>query len=270
MAFNLSGTIVERLITDLFIPRTENALVSRAFVTAKSGVKAESIKIWGVGSVTVADYAGGVITGTDHVDTSVLLTLNKAKYFRQNVEKIDNDQSAINVLSSIIPVGAYELASVIDKDTFAELATTTNTVPTVALDETNVAKWVRAMGVKLTKQGAPRVGRALAVNAEIAALLAGKVSDSGNDAMSGTAQAEGFVGRFAGFDIYESENIPVSGLNITAIASVPRSTALGLGFNQLGIDAIPGQFFDAALGLVSYGLKLVQNDYVCKSVVTIA
>jgi hypothetical protein len=244
--------------------------VAQEFVTSKSGVDAQSIKVWGVGTVTVGDYTGGDVTGNDHVDTSVTLTLNTRKYFKENVEKIDSQESAIDMLGAIIPVGAQNMAVEVSADIWTELATTANEVTGVALDETNVTTQIRAMRTKLNVLGAPKAGRKLAIPSEVGALLAGKVSTLGSDMSATEAVKEGYIGRFAGFDVYEDDTLPFDVDTWTLIASHPRGAALGISYDELKIDAIPGQFYDSALGLINYGVKLVEPKFVVKSECTIA
>ena len=265
MAFNLTGVIQEKMITDLFIPQVRNAMVADEFVITKSAVKADSIKIWGVGSVTINDYTGGTVTPTAHVDTSVLLTLDKAKDFNESVEKIDTEQSALDVLPGIIEAGSYGLASAIDTDVFVELATTTKTVANPVLDSTNVSEWIGDIATKMTNEGAPRSGRKLALTPEMINIL-NQANITYNTSTAEQAAVEGFIGRALGFDIYESVNLPA----LTAIAAVARGGALGLGFNDLDVENIPGQHFAVAKGLINYGVQLVKEEYVVKSTVTLA
>ena len=269
MAFNLTGTIRERMITELFIPQVRKSMVADAFVTTKTAVDAESIKVWGIGSVTVGDYTGGDVAGVDHVDTSVLLTLDEAKYFKERVEKIDNEQSALDILPAILTQGGYEIGQAIDGDVFTALATTTSIVPTIALDASNVVSFIGSMSVKLTNAGAPRLGRALALTPEIVALLA-EANITLNTTTAEEATKEGFIGRFYGFDIYETTNLPAGATGTEVIASVARGGALGLGFNELAIEDVTGQFYTVAKGLTNYGVKLVKDAYVAKCDATLA
>lgn len=272
MAFNLSGTVQTDLITDLFIPEVRKSLVAGAFLTTKEEVNAESIKIWGVGAVTVGDYTGGDVAGNDHVDSSVLLTLDDAKYFKENVERIDSEEAALNILPGIIEAGAYGIADQIDQACFTELSATTNVAvgTFTALDATTVKSMVSAMGTKLTRSGAPKTGRKLAITPEVSALLAEAGIATGSNEIATEAGREGFVTRFGGFDIYETVNLADATTGSWAIASVPRGGALGLGYNELDVEPVSGQFYDTAKGLTAFGVKLVKNEYVVKADIDVA
>lgn len=271
MSFVLDGTVQKELITELFIPQVTKSLVGSQFLTTKTGIKAESIKIWGLGDVTVGDYAGGTITGTSHTDASVTLLMDKHKYFRQNVERVDSEQAAIDVLSSILPVGAFNIADAIDKDIFTELSTTTNIVPAVTLDETNILDWIASMGTKLTRLGAPKIGRKLAISPEAAALLAIVGFGKESEVIATEAGREFFITRLAGFDIYESVNLKAGATTgFFAIAAVQSCGALGVSYNELGTEPVSGQFFDCAKGLTAYGIKLAQPKFAVKSDIIVA
>ena len=269
MAFNLDGVIQKELITDVMIPSIRNNLVAANFVRTKIVMGAESIKIWGVGTVTVGDYAGGTVAGTAHTDTSVVLTLDKAKYFKENIEKIDNAQAAVDILTPVLQEGAYGIASQIDKDTFTELAnTTTSVAANTAADETNIVATILAMKTALTNAGAPMEGRRLAISPEVSAILA-EANLTLNTGSAEEATRNGWVGKFGGFDIYETVNLPDGATTgKICIASVERGGCLGVGFNELKAEEVSGQFFWAAMGLSNYGNQLVKNEYVVKCDIT--
>lgn len=224
MAFNLSGTIIKQLITDLFIPLIQNALVSGNFVITKTDVNAESIKIWGVGTVNIDDYTGGDVSGVFHTDNEVLLTLDKAKYFKEKIENIDTKQAAINILTPVLQEGAYQIAAQIDRDVFAMLAGTTTIVPATVLDASNILSWLGSMRSTLTNKGAPVAGRRLAVSPEIAGLLAEVGYGKGSDSIATEGGREFFITRLGGFDIYESVNLVGTGVTEATIVDAGAGT----------------------------------------------
>lgn len=265
MSFNLDGTVQKELITDIFIPNTRKALVGQAMVTTKEVMDADSVKVWGVGDVTVGDYTGGTITPNAHADTSVVLTLDNAKYFAERVEKIDDEEAALNILPRIIENGSYSIADAIDSSIFAELATSTNDAGAYTLDSTNILGFIRDMSVALSNANAPKIGRKLAITPEASAYLAEALGDSGSNEIATEAGRMGYVRTFAGFDIYETNNLADATTGKWAIASVDRGVALGLGYNDLDVEDIPGQFYSVAKGLTAYGVKLVKDSYVFKA-----
>lgn len=230
MAFVLDGVISKEEIRNMFIADVNKALVGQNFLNVETVLDAESIKIWGVGDVAVLDYNGTAVT-TDATDTSVNLTLDQAKYFQKAVDRIDNAQSAIKIISKVLSKGAISTAEAIDDYIFSVLGAATNTVPTVALDDTNVIKWVSDMSVALTNQKAPKAGRKLAVSPEVGALLAEAGMSVESDALATEAARNGWIGRFYGFDIYETLSLTVTIATYDALneTDIPKGTPISVG-----------------------------------------
>jgi len=264
--WTLTGTLREKIITDFFIPQIKKATVATAMLTTETGLKTKSIKVWGVGAVAISDYTGGRITNQhNYTNTSVDLVLDQAKSFSEDISRLENEASAINVLPGVLEAGAQGIAESIDAFAFAQLATTTEEVATIVLDETNAIDWLLSMKTKLTKLGAPTLGRKLAVTPEAGAIFSKVISASGSDSLATEAGLNGAVGHYGGFDIYESDFLADGANGKYAIASVQRGGALGIGFNELGVDAIPGSPIDNAWTVVQYGCEVVQPKFIVKS-----
>lgn len=266
MAINLTGTIREKVITELAIPRLERALVSGASTTLKTGIDAKSIKIWGLGNVTVGDYTGGDVAGTDFGDTSVDLVLDTAKYFKEKVENIDTYEAAVPVLKAILPIGAQAIGSAIDALNFAAMvAGAGQTVDGLLLDATNVDDFIGDIGVALDEDDVPTEGRVLTVSPAVAKLIAIANLDR-NTSSAEEASRNGFLGQYLGFTIYKSNNLPAG----KYVAAHPRGTAAGIGWNEMKIDEVSGQFYAAAMGLTASGVKVVEGKMIATGDVTLA
>ena len=270
--FNLGDFINDKEIRDMFIDYLENELVARNVFPTTSIIGASSIKIPGLSTVATAAYTGAAPSATDTTDTSVILSLDSAQYFLQRIDKIDDHMTAVKVLAKVLAAGAYELANVIDEAAFTEAATTSNNVtqPSGGLDESNVAGWIGDMGVKLSRQKAPKGGRKLVVTPEVSALIS-QANLTLQTTTAEEAAREGFVGRFGGFDIFESLNLPHDpSTGDTCFATVGDSVVLGIGYQEFGIGDKADDFKIYVKGLVNYGVKLVQDAYLVGSKVTIA
>ena len=75
-----------------------------------------------------------------------------------------------------------------------------------ALDETNIAKEIMKLRTLLSKKEVPMAGRKLIVSPEISGIIAMAKILTGTDDGS-KAAIDGWLGRFGGFDIYESNLI---------------------------------------------------------------
>jgi len=261
MSFVLNGVISKEEIRNLFIPSVTKSLVSSNFVTSETVLDAASVKIPGIVDFNVSDYTG-TVSITDATDTSVLLTLDQAKYFAKQIDKVDNAQSAVKVIGKILDRGAYATAAAIDTYVFDILGSATNTVTATTVDETDVIEWVLAMGTKLSTLGAPLNGRKLAISPEVKAKLA-QANIVLNTTSAEEASREGYVGRFGGFDIYESLNLKAGATTGKfAVATVEDAAVLGIGYQQYDVSEPDHLFKYLAKGLANYGAKIVQPAYV--------
>ena len=269
MAFVLNGVISKEEIRNLFIPDVEEALVGSNFVTMETVLDAESVKIPGVGDVTVSPYTGTAVT-SDATDTSTLLVLDQADYFQKAIDKVDNAQSAVKIISKVLDKGAMSTADAIDTYIFDVLGGAANTVPTIALDETNIVEWIGDMGVALSNQKAPKRGRRLAVSPEVAALIS-RANLNFNTTSAEEAAREGFVGRFGGFDIFETLNLKDGTNGKLAVAVSANDAAYaGIGYQEYSVgDPVEG-FKWIAKGLANYGAVIAQEAFVVTCDVTVA
>ncbi len=271
MAYQLTGAIQEELITGVMIPNVRNASVASQFVKTETIVGSDSIKIVGVGAVATSAYTGGEIAAHNYTDTSVILGLTKGNSFSEKVQQVDTYEAAMPIYPGIIEEGSYQLGQDVDKAVFAKLGAATNTVtaPATGLDKSNIIGWIGEMKAKLTRQGAPALGRKLALSPEMVAVLAEAGIAGNSDSIATDASKEFFVTRFGGFDIYETVNL-LAGTGEVAVATAPRGAALGIGFNTLKVDAMPGQVYDIVVGVVVYDSVIVKQEYVVASDATIA
>jgi hypothetical protein len=267
--FTLNGVISTEEIRNLFIPDVEESLVSSNFVTMETVLDAESVKIPGVGDVAVSPYTGTATT-SDATDTSKLLVLDQASYFQKSIDKVDNAQSAVKIISKVLEKGAMSTADAIDTYMFDVLADAANTVPTIALDATNVSVWISDMGVALTNQKAPKRDRKLAVTPEVSALIS-QANLALNTTTAEEAAKEGFVGRFGGFDIYETPNLYTTSAGVaTCIGAVADGTYGGIGFQEYNVGEPVEGFKWIAKGLANYGAVIAQEAYVVACEVSLA
>jgi len=271
MSYILDGVISQEEIRDMFVDYLEAELVASNVFPTSSILGAESIKIPGLGTVPVNDYNGSTPTATDQTDTSVILTLDQAKYFLQRIDKVDDAQAAIKILAKVLAAGAYEIANAVDEFAFGEASNTTNTITAAALDETNVAKWIGDFGVKLSTLKAPKMGRKLIVSPEVSAVIA-RANLNLQTTSAEEAAREGFVGRFGGFDIFESLNLKdgAGAGEKTCIATVGDSLVIGVGYQEFGAGSKADDFKDYAKGLVNFGAKIIQSAYIVSGDASVA
>ena len=152
------------------------------------------------------------ITASERVVTKSELKIDKLHRYREKFSDLEEIQTAylieenrmkdlISAEEEVVEKGAI---AVID----AMLAANAGQVisAAAALDETNIAKEIMKLRTLLSKKEVPMAGRKLIVSPEISGMIAMAKILTGTDDGS-KAAIDGWLGRFGGFDIYESNLI---------------------------------------------------------------
>lgn len=152
------------------------------------------------------------ITASERVVTKSELKIDKLHRYREKFSDLEEIQTAylieenrmkdlISAEEEVVEKGAI---AVID----AMLAANAGQVisAAAALDETNIAKEIMKLRTLLSKKEVPMAGRKLIVSPEISGIIAMAKILTGTDDGS-KAAIDGWLGRFGGFDIYESNLI---------------------------------------------------------------
>jgi len=265
---NLDALIQELQLTNTSIATVEQVSKAQLAFRTQNMQGLKSIKIWGTIDPTVKTYTNEAgVTREALLDKQVTLELTKKDYFDGYVEKIDDYQAFSDRMQDWAIGGGKQFAQTIDKYAFKVFTTTTATytpneiADVTALDETNIRATVRAMGTKLSNQLAPTSNRKLFVDPDVASLIASDVALF-NTNVGADALASGVVGRYLGFDVIETVNLPVSdqvGGHKKLIATVPEGNDMGIGIDEIGMKE--NKFTIDVYGLVNYGAVISQPAF---------
>ena len=196
----------------------------------------DTVQVRTLGSISLSSYAKNqVLTYTDLAPTKEPMTISDSQFFAFKVDDLDkaqNDISAMDAYTKRAAVGMsntieakllsfYASALVANQITGAAAANITLTSDTNAA--TDVYNLFVKAGANLSKQNVPKSGRWIVIDPDTTALLlldtkrfiratdmGDRVVESGLPGVTANA-APGYVGRCAGFDVYESTQVPVVG-----------------------------------------------------------
>ncbi|MEU1805844.1 P22 coat protein - protein 5 domain protein [Streptomyces sp. NPDC019937] len=233
----------------------------------------DTVRITSISDPTIGTYLPNstTITPEELNDAQRTLVVDQSKYFAFKVDDVDKRQAKGNVMPEAMSRAAYRLADTVDQyvaglytgivagNVIGSTGSPVNTftTPTDAYDKILVP-----LRTRLSKANVPTTGRFVVVSPELHAslLLDGrfiKVNESGTD----TSLRNGMVGRAAGFDILESNNVPVpSGDTQVIIAGVNSAISFAEQINKTEAYRPESSFSDAIKGLALYGAKLVRPD----------
>ena len=194
----------------------------------------DTVHINQIGDITVKDYTkNSNIDDPENLDTTEqLLVIDQAKYFNFGIDDIDQAQVRAPLMDKAMARTAYALADVNDTFLAGKMATAgtikagLGTVATpIAITSANAYETLVKMKVAMDKGNVPKQGRWVVLPPDYeGALLLDDRFVKGGVPQSDERLTNGFIGRAGGFDVYTSNNVPVSASKYSIIASTNMST----------------------------------------------
>jgi N4-gp56 family major capsid protein len=234
----------------------------------------DTVRITSVSRPAIGTYVPGTTTITPEKLTTGqrTLTVDQAKYWAFSVDDVDKRQAKSNLIPAAMSEAAYGLADTIDQyvaGLYTQIQAAnflnvvgspidTYTTPTDAYDKVLVP-----LRTKLTKANVPSTGRYVIVPPEFyASLLLDSRFIKSDEAGTDAGLRNGYVGRAANFDIYESNNCPVPTGDTTVVqAGVNAAITFAEQINKTEAYRPESSFSDAVKGLALYGAKVIRPDH---------
>lgn len=239
----------------------------------------DTVKITGIGDVTIGDYTKNAdMSAPQELTTEQqLLIINQAKTFNFQVDDIDAAQIRTGVMDAAMRRAAYGLGEAVDKHLSGLMkagsitAGLGTTAAPIALTAANIYEYVVKMKVALDKANVPTAGRFIVLPPEAVGLILmdDRFSKTGG-AMAEDVARNGWVARAAGFDIYESNNVPVASGKYSIIATTNQSTTFAEQIIKTEAYRMEKRFADAVKGLHVYGAKVLRPEAIAVLTATFA
>jgi hypothetical protein len=232
----------------------------------------DTVRINSIGEVTIADYVPNStsITPEELNDQQQVLKVDQMKYFAFKVDDVDQAQLRGNVMDEAIGSGAWGLANAADYFVSGLYDQAGTTTVETAVNSLNVLVCLLTLGQKLDELNVPQVDRWCVIPPWMKTkLILAKVlleNSPGNEAWT-----NGYVGRAAGFDLRESNNVRlVSATNYKIMAGTRKAISFAGQINKVEAYRPQSEFSDAVKGLYVYGGKVVYPDALAVLDATIA
>ncbi len=240
----------------------------------------DTVHITSFSDPAVRDYTKNTNISWDLLtDATRALLIDQADYFAFTVDDIDKRQSLPGFIGKASQGAAYNLASAADAylsaAMYAGVNGTANDIGAVTADISNNDAYALvfvALRTTLTRANVPEQGRWVVVPPELyAALLQdSRFIDASASADGGAALRNGFVGRVAGFDVFEANTVPTETVGVySVIAGHPIATTYAEQIASTEALRLENQFGDGLRGLHLYGAKVVQPTALALASVTV-
>ena len=225
-----------------------------------------AVTIVSPGSVTVGDYTVYTdMTEEAVTDSGQTLIIDQQKYYNIVIDDVDAAMARPNVMAAYANEAVYQMGETIDSylagllaaggDITADLGD--DTTP-LEINSANAPDVLQLIARKLDDAKVPRDGRIVVLPPwYVEDMVAANLSTLTNNT---EVAASGFVGRYAGFNILMSNNVPntanerykiIAGSNIAATMAIAISETERLRHQK--------QFADILRGLAVYGGKVTRS-----------
>ncbi|MCD7732096.1 MAG: P22 coat protein - protein 5 domain protein [Oscillospiraceae bacterium] len=237
-----------------------------------------AVHINSIGNITVSDYEADSEIG-DPESLSVsdsMLEIDNAKYFNFQIDDVEQAQAAGNIMDKAMERSAYALNDAADAyilETLVNGADDANVIGSdtpIALTADNVYGYIVQLRLILDKNNVPHEGRSIVLPPDVYALLLQDSRFTGSGNMGEETTRSGFIGRIAGFDIYESNNCYSDGECYKVTAQVPSACTYAEQVLETTAYRPEKRFADAVKGLHVYGAKVTDPTAIAVLVCTVA
>ena len=224
-------------------------------------------------SVNIGDYTKETDINWQFVsDASQDMPINQQKYFAIAIDDIDAIQARPDMLAAYARDAVYQLEDTIDQHLVTTLAGAsglitsglgTTTTP-LEINSGNIGSTLRLIARKLDDAKVPREGRVISVPPwAVEDLVAANIADSTDNVSELT---NGMVGRYAGFEILMSHNVPnTTNAKYKIVAGSRMSATMAMQINQTERIRLQNVFGDGIRGLAVYGAKVTRPGAIALS-----
>jgi hypothetical protein len=231
----------------------------------------DTVHITSIGDPTISTYVQGTpLTYEQLQSADRTLVISAADSFSFQVDDLDKAQAAGSLMERAMQQAGYKMKDKVDQliaGKYTEVATANkvNSGTAVAVTTGDIAyTQLTKLRQKLGEANVPSEGRWVVLPPWYVSLLldSNKIAaNPGATQVSEAALINGYVGKLAGFNIYESNNVViVTGDDYAVIAGTNNAITFAEQINEVEALRLQAQFADAVRGLHLYGAKVTRPD----------
>jgi len=228
----------------------------------------DTVKINQIADITVNDYDKGTdLTYSDVDGTPTTLKIDQQKYFAFKVDDVDKAQANVNLIDGAMQRASYKLRDTVDQyiASFHTAAGVTeglgsDAAPTTISSANKAYEALVDLKGALDDNNVPADGRFVVVPSWFYGYMLkdARFVEAGTTATDARL-TNGFIGRAAGFDIYQSNNVPnTEKAKYKILAGTRQAISFAQQVTKTEALRLEGSFSDGVRGLLVYGAQVVQ------------
>lgn len=240
----------------------------------------DKVNINTLSDVAIKTYTpnSDIASPDDLTTTKQQLEITEADYFNIQLDDVDRVQATGELMDTAMRNVAYKMNDRTDSFILGKIASGVDsgniigtTESPIQVTKNNIYESIIEMRTKLDKANVPTSGRTIIIPPEIYALLLQDERFVKSDAVAGqNVLVNGLVGRVAGFDVFESNNVVYDTNNKfwKVTAQVRTATTFAEQIVKTEAYRMEKRFSDAVKGLHVYGAKVTDGtqiaELICK------
>lgn len=228
----------------------------------------DTVTINQIGDISIRDYVKSSDITLDDVDgTPTQLKIDQQKYFAFKVDDVDAAQANVNLVDGAMQRASYAVRDTVDQfiaGFYSKAGVTTglgsDTTPLALTTATQAYEALVDLNGALDDNNVRADGRFVVVPSWFYGLM---LKDprfvSAGTAKTDTVLANGLIGSAAGFQIYQSNNVPnTKGAKYKIMAGTTEAISFASQITKTEAFRPEKSFCDAIKGLFVYGAQVVQ------------
>lgn len=234
------------------------ALANRNFEGTISNM-GSSVRIPSIGAVSVGDYTGADINFQEDTGSYQTILINKAKYFALKMDDVDKAQSVNGVLEKLVEQAIYEMADVVDIE-LAKLYSKCKSKVTGVIGTDKISDKIIDLAVKMDEDNVPTANRWLVISPEVYGQLVKEVPTISKGENTLGVHQSFYLGSWAGFQLYKSNNIQKTGKKYHCIGGVSQGLTLAMQINKIEAGKFEKSFGEFVKGLQLFGADVIETE----------
>ena len=236
-----------------------NSIVNRNY-QGEIANEGDTVRIQTPNSINVGNYTGADIDFQGLTSATQSLAIDIAKYFAFLVDDVDQAQANVALMQAYMQESSFSLADEADKAILNKFvdADSDNVIGPDALTNSTIYQKCVDAKKNLSLKNVPSMGRWVVFSPEEIALIEKSSEFLAASDLGDSTKRTGFVGRIAGLEVFESNNVNQTG-NVRnnlygytgAITFADQIVSTEAGRREKG-------FSDFVKGLHVYGIKTVR------------